>query len=82
MPCESDEERLTLFRTFVARFRPAGSPPARPVIPGEVSTAEKKLDAWFPASITQFWLAHGSGEYPALAAAANVFPRPANCPPP
>jgi hypothetical protein len=77
----SDEERLALFRRFVDRFRPgASSPPPEPVAPDDVGAAEKTLDAYFPASITQFWLAHGCGAMPVLAASSPGFPRSADSP--
>jgi hypothetical protein len=78
---DKDEEVRALHRRFVERFRPDPSS-QKPVAPGEVSDAEKALDAFFPATLTMFWLAQGYGDVPGVAATASIFPRPANCPPP
>jgi hypothetical protein len=83
----ADEIAWTLYQQFVDRFRPtagegAASPSSHRVLPGEVTEAERALDAYFPASITQFWLKQGYGPMPLVAPAASIFPRPADCPPP
>jgi len=77
----ADEEAWALYQRFVDRFRTLAAPPQR-VTPDEVGQAEKALDAYFPASLTQFWLKQGCGAMPGVAAAASVFPRPADAPPP
>ena len=98
MKPDLDEVAWTLYRQFVDRFgahaaagadadAPAdadGGAVTRPqrVTPGEIRDAETALDAHFPASITQFWLKQGCGTLPGIAAAAAVFPRPADAPPP
>jgi hypothetical protein len=83
----ADEIAWMLYQQFVDRFRPtsdaaAASPSTHRVLPGEISEAEKALDACFPASITQFWLKQGYGPMPLVAPATAIFPRPADCPPP
>lgn len=84
MKANADEIAWNLYQQFIDRFRPpsASAPPPQRVAPGEISEAEKALDAFFPASITQFWLKQGYGEIPGVAVAASIFPRPADCPPP
>ena len=81
MIVDKDEEVRALHRRFVERFRPDSSF-MRPVAPKEVGDAEKILDAYFPASLTMFWLAQGYGAMPGVTPAASIFPRPADCPPP
>ena len=81
MIVDKDEEVRALHRRFVERFRPDASL-MKPVTPKEVGDAEKTLDAYFPASLTMFWLAQGCGDMPGVAPAASIFPRPADCPPP
>ena len=81
MATKTDDERLSMFREFLVRFRERGKFGA--VTPHMIRAFEKEIpDAVIPASLCQYWLNYGCGDMPELAATAKVFPRPADYPPP